>query len=85
LFTHHQIVVSITICTPEWSDIKYTWMPCVFHQNTVNLVMYLSIGWCPSKITSVTMREHCTFEDKIFGFGKVYYSNSNCNSSIILL
>jgi hypothetical protein len=26
-FCHHQIVIRITICCPEWSVIKYTWMP----------------------------------------------------------
>jgi hypothetical protein len=40
---HHQVVVSITICCPEWSDIQYTWMPSPIHQNMVNLVVHLPI------------------------------------------
>jgi hypothetical protein len=48
-FCHHQIVVSITICCPERSDIKYTWMPSLIYQNLVNLVVRFPIRKCLSK------------------------------------
>jgi hypothetical protein len=38
------MVVSITICCPEWSDIKYTWMPSPVYQNMVNLIMGFPFG-----------------------------------------
>jgi hypothetical protein len=46
------------------------------YQNMVNLIVNLSISRCPSKFMNVTMWEHCTFGNKIFGYGKVYYSIS---------
>jgi hypothetical protein len=45
-FCHDQIVVSITICCPERSEIKYTWIPSRIYQNMVNLVSSLCIGRC---------------------------------------
>jgi hypothetical protein len=39
-FYHHQIVVSITICCPKWSDIKNIWMTSSIYQNTVNPIYY---------------------------------------------
>jgi hypothetical protein len=46
-------------------------------ENMVNLVAGLPIGRCPSKFMNVTMWEHCTLDSKIFGCGKVDYSDSN--------
>jgi hypothetical protein len=63
---HHQIVVSITVCSPEQSDIKYAWMLSPVYQNMVNLIVSLSISRCPNKFMSVTMWEHCTFDNQIF-------------------
>jgi hypothetical protein len=31
---------------------------------------------CPSEFMNVTMWEHHTYDNKIFGCGKVYFSNS---------
>jgi hypothetical protein len=73
-FCHHQIMVSITICSPERLDIMHTWMPSPIYQNMVNLVVHLSIRRRPSEFMNVMVWEHCTFDDKIFGRGKVYYS-----------
>jgi hypothetical protein len=75
-FCHNQIMVSVTICFPERSDIKYTWIPSPVYQNMVNLVVRLSVRRCTSEFIDVTMREYRTFDNKIFGCGKVYYSNS---------
>jgi hypothetical protein len=41
-FCHHQIVVSITVCSPERPDIKYTWMPFPTYKNMVNLIVFPS-------------------------------------------
>jgi hypothetical protein len=41
----------------------------------VNLVVRLSIRKCPSKFMNVTVWEHRTSDNKIFGCGKVYYSS----------
>jgi hypothetical protein len=75
-FCHHQIVVSVTICCPEWSDITYTWMLSPVYKNMVNLVVHLSIMRCQSKFINVTVWERHTFDNKIFGCGKIYYSDS---------
>jgi hypothetical protein len=37
---HHPLVVSIAILCPEWSDIKYTWMPSPIYQNMVNFLRW---------------------------------------------
>jgi hypothetical protein len=58
-FCHHQVAVSITICCPECSDIKYTSLPSPIYQNIVNLVVRSSIRRCPSNLMNVTMWEHC--------------------------
>jgi hypothetical protein len=50
-------MVKITICCPELSDIKYNWMPSPIYQNTVNLIVSLSIRRSPSKFMNVTMWE----------------------------
>jgi hypothetical protein len=42
----------------------------------VNLVVRLSIRRCPSEFMNIMVWEHHTFDNKIFGCGKVYYSNS---------
>jgi hypothetical protein len=39
LMCHHQILASITICCPEWSHIKYTWIPSPVYQNIVKLIV----------------------------------------------
>jgi hypothetical protein len=49
------------------------------YQNMVNLVMRLSIRRRPSEFMNVKVWEHRTFDNKVFGYGKVYY----CNSIII--
>jgi hypothetical protein len=49
-------------------------MPSPVYQNMVNLVVHLSVTRC--EFMNVTMWEHCTFDIKIFGCGKGYYSNS---------
>jgi hypothetical protein len=51
-------------------------MPSPVYQNMANLVMGLPIGRCPSKFMNITMWEHRTFGSKIFGCGKVDYSDS---------
>jgi hypothetical protein len=43
-------VVSITICYPEWSDIKYTWKPSPIYQTMISLVVVFPSGDC---ITSI--------------------------------
>jgi hypothetical protein len=35
-FCHHQIMVSITVCCPERSEIKYTWIPSPCHWKGTN-------------------------------------------------
>jgi hypothetical protein len=75
-FCHHERVFSITKCCPEWLEIKYTWMPPPIYQNTVNLIVNLSIRRHPCNFMNVTMWEHCTSDRQIFGCDKVYYSNS---------
>jgi hypothetical protein len=59
-FYHHQIVVSITICFPERTDIMYTWMLSPIYQNKVNLIVSLAILQCPGKFMNVTIWKHCT-------------------------
>jgi hypothetical protein len=39
---HHQVVVSMTSCCTEWSDIKYTWMLSPIYQNTFNSCVFPS-------------------------------------------
>jgi hypothetical protein len=51
-------------------------MPPSIYQDVVNLVVCLSIRRRPSEFMNVMMWEHLTFDNKIFGYGKVYYSNS---------
>jgi hypothetical protein len=69
-------MVSITVCPPERSDIKYTGMPSPVYQNMINLIVSLSIRRCPSKFMNDTPWEHRTFDNQIFGYDKVYYPNS---------
>jgi hypothetical protein len=46
------------------------------YQSVMNLIIHLPIKRCTSKFMNVTMSEHCTFDNKIFRCGKVYYSTS---------
>jgi hypothetical protein len=69
-FCHHQIVVGITVCCPEWLDIKYTWMPSSLYQNMVNLIVAVPIWNCPSIFIDIAMWEHCTFANEIFDVSK---------------
>jgi hypothetical protein len=46
----------------------------------VNLVVHPPIRRCPSKFMNVTMWEHRTFDSKIFGCGKVDYSDAIISS-----
>jgi hypothetical protein len=46
-------LVTITICCPEWLDIKYKWMPSHIYQNMVNLIVVFRR--CPSIITDQVM------------------------------
>jgi hypothetical protein len=64
-FCYHQAVFSITICCPERSDIKYTWMRSPIFQIVVNLFMR-----CPSKFMNVSMWERCTFVSQILDVTK---------------
>jgi hypothetical protein len=43
------------------------------YQNMVKLVVRFSIRRCPSEFMNVMMWEHRTFDNEIFGRGKVYY------------
>jgi hypothetical protein len=42
----------------------------------VNLFMGLSIRRCSIKFINIKMRKYFTSDSEIFGYGKVYYSNS---------
>jgi hypothetical protein len=57
-----QIVVNFTISPSERSDIKYTWMPSIYH-NVINLVVCLSIRRGPGISMNVVMWEHGTFDN----------------------
>jgi hypothetical protein len=59
-------VFSITVCFPEQSDIKYTWMPSPVYQNRVNLILSRSIWRCQTKFMTVIMWEHNTFVESDF-------------------
>jgi hypothetical protein len=61
-FCHHQTVVSITVCSQERSDIKYTWMSSPIYQNMVN---FFSIRRCTSKLINVTMWEYCIYGEEL--------------------
>jgi hypothetical protein len=63
-------LLSITVCCPEWSDIKYIWMPSSNYQNMVNLITRLSIRRRPSEFMNVTVWEHRTFDNKILDVAK---------------
>jgi hypothetical protein len=52
-------------------------MPSLIFQNMVNLIVRLSMRRHPSEFINVTVWEDRTFDNKIFGCGKVYYSNSS--------
>jgi hypothetical protein len=47
-FCHHQIIAIITTLSPESLDIKYSWVSCPIHQNTVNCTASLSVRRCRS-------------------------------------
>jgi hypothetical protein len=51
-FSQHQIVISITVCYPERSDIKYIWIPPLTRCG--HLIASVSIWKCPSKFTNIT-------------------------------
>jgi hypothetical protein len=56
-------------------------MPSPIYQNMVNLVVRLSIRRRPIEFMNVTMWEDRTFDNKIFGCGKLHY----CNSIVITI
>jgi hypothetical protein len=63
-YCHNQIMVIITFCSPEWSNIKWTWMPLPVYQDMVSLIVGLSIRRCQSKFMNVMMWKHYTFDMK---------------------
>jgi hypothetical protein len=48
-------MISITICCPEWSDNKHTWIPTFINHNVVSLIMSYLIWRHPSIFTKVAM------------------------------
>jgi hypothetical protein len=50
--------------------------PSPVYQYVINLIVSLPIRRGPGTFVNVSVRKHCTFSNKIFGCGKVYYSNT---------
>jgi hypothetical protein len=66
LFVYHQTVGSITVCYPERSDIKYTWMPSPVYANMVNLIVSFTMRRRSSKFTNVTTGNIVPFNVSMF-------------------
>jgi hypothetical protein len=64
-FYHHQIVVSITVCCPRWSDIMYTQMPSPVCQNMFNLIVGFPIWRCQSIFMDVGILSLRSFSQRI--------------------
>jgi hypothetical protein len=64
-FCHYKIVVNITICCPDWSDIRHIWRLSPVCQNMINLIVNLSIRRYRSNVMNVTIWEHCIFYSEI--------------------
>jgi hypothetical protein len=56
------MVFSITICYPEWSNVKYIQMPSPIYQNMVNLIVEFPIWRRPSIFMYDAMWDHHTFD-----------------------
>jgi hypothetical protein len=51
----------IIVCCPEWSDIKYAWMPSCTYQNVLYLTLGFPIRRYPSLFLDVVMWKHEIF------------------------
>jgi len=55
---NYQIVISITVSSPERSYIEYTRMPSPSYQHMINLVMSIPIRRGPGVLMNVSVWEH---------------------------
>jgi hypothetical protein len=59
-FWKHQMMISITVCCSERSDVNYTRMPSCIYQDVINLIVAcFSARRNPVIFMNVAMREHC--------------------------
>jgi hypothetical protein len=71
-----QTVVSIIVCCPEISNIKYTRIPSTVYQNMVKLIVGFPTWRHPSIFMNVPMWKHSIFVCEVFRCGKVDYPKS---------
>jgi hypothetical protein len=75
-FCNHQIVISITVCSPERSHIEYTRMPSPIYQYMIDLIMSLLIRRGPGVFMNVSVQEHRALNNQILWCGKPPLSNT---------
>jgi hypothetical protein len=72
----HQIVISITVSSPETSPIWYTQMPSPIYQYVISQVVSLTIREGPGVLLNVSAREHLALNNEIFWCSKAHFSNT---------
>jgi hypothetical protein len=68
--SHYQIVIGTTVCCPERSDIKYTWMVSPIYQNMAHLSACLSIRRRPNKFMNIRCGKIVSLEIRFLNVAK---------------